>query len=195
MLRPNSRSCRTASISLRHSRRLSGRVRSLSYRRAAHRMLERGRQAACLGAFEGHLDVVEVLAGCDQGVGFDGAVALNQPLPERSQRRAAAMSAARLGVDHGVAKAIVHVVDQEPSPPVRHSELAAGLGDRSGLVDRLEQADLSGAQRASAAQVHSQRQFCRIHVAVPQQLPVSRSDDRNPRRQRNRPTIEAADVT
>src|SRR5580700_3230002 len=93
-------------------------------------MLERGRQADCLGAFEGHLDVVEVLAGCDQGVGFDGAVALNQSLPERSQRRAAAMSAARLGVDHGVAKAIVHVVDEEPSPPIRHSELAAGLGDR-----------------------------------------------------------------
>jgi hypothetical protein len=130
MLRPNSRSCRTASISLRHSRRLSGRVRSLSYRRAAHRTLERSRRAVCLGALEGHLDVVEVLAGCDQGVGFDGAVALNQSLPERSQRRAAAMSGARLDVDHGVAKAIVHVVDQEPSPPIRHSELATGLGDR-----------------------------------------------------------------
>src|ERR1700682_1642784 len=86
--------------------------------RAAHRALQGGWRAAGLRGFEGHFDVVKMLPGCDQGIGFDGAVALDELLPERRQCRAAAMGAAGLGVYHGVAKAAVHVVDQEPGAPV-----------------------------------------------------------------------------
>jgi hypothetical protein len=48
------------------------------------------------------------------------------------------MGAARLGGDNRLAEAVVHVVDQEPGPAVGHAEGDAGLGDRSGVADRLQ---------------------------------------------------------
>jgi hypothetical protein len=68
------------------------------------------------------------------------------------------MSTAGLRFDYRIAKAVVHVVDQEPSAAVGHAELAAGLRDRPGLRDRLKQTNLFGAEGATAAKIHCHRQ-------------------------------------
>ena len=72
--------------------------------------------------FQGGFEIVKVPAGGDQRVGLNRAVAFDQLLPEWRQRRPATMDATRLRGDHGIAKTIVHVIDQKPGTPVRHAE-------------------------------------------------------------------------
>ena len=59
---------------------------------------------------------------------------------EGRQRGAAAAASARLSGDDGLAKAVVHIVNKEPCPAIRHAKRDARLGDRSGVTDRLQQA-------------------------------------------------------
>jgi hypothetical protein len=68
-----------------------------------------------------------MLAGRHQCIGLDRAIALDQLLPERRQRRTATMDAARLRRDDRIAKAVVHVVDQQPGTPVGHAKRSACL--------------------------------------------------------------------
>src|SRR5262245_61468763 len=95
------------------------------------------------------------------------AVGLDQLLPERRERSAAALRASRLSGDHWLAEALVQVVDQEPGTPVGHVEQAAGLRDRAGPPDRLKQPDLARAQSPLGAEIDPHRQPNVAHGATP----------------------------
>jgi hypothetical protein len=68
-----------------------------------------------------------------QGVRLNGVIPLHQLSPELRQCCAAAGNSTDLGFDHGMTKAIVQVIDQQPSPTVRKSEVESCLGDRTDL--------------------------------------------------------------
>jgi len=68
-----------------------------------------------------------MLPGRDQRIGLDRAVAFDQTLPKRSQRRATTMHATRLRGYHLIAKTLVHIVDQKPGTPVGHTKDSARL--------------------------------------------------------------------
>jgi hypothetical protein len=114
---------------------------------------------------------------------LDCAVLLDQPRAKRRQGGTAAVGAARLRSNDGLAEAIVHVVDEEPRAPIRHPERDAGLGNRSGVAYRLEQPDLARAHRPVVAEIDAQCQSRRRHVGGPR--PVSSKPYLTPKRRRS----------
>jgi hypothetical protein len=68
------------------------------------------------------------------------------------------MASTHLRSDHGLAKAIVHVVDQKPRATVRHAERDTGFGDRSGVTDRFQQPNLAGPDRPIFPEIDAQGQ-------------------------------------
>jgi hypothetical protein len=89
-------------------------------------------------------------------LGLDRAILVDQFRSKGRQGGAAAMASARLSGDDRLAEAVVHVVDQEPSPAIRHAECDAGFGDRSGVADRLQQANFSRTDRPIPAEIDPQ---------------------------------------
>src|SRR5262249_30003293 len=81
------------------------------------------------------------------------------------EHRAAALCAARSGSDHGIAEAVVHIVDEEPGAPVGHVERSASLRDRSGLADCFEEPDLARAERPVRTKIDAHRQPNSAHRA------------------------------
>src|SRR5262249_3835108 len=79
-------------------------------------------------------------------------------LAEISERGAAALLAARLRGDDRLAEAAIHVVDQQPGAAIRHAKLPAGLRDRAGVADRLQQRNLAGPDRPIGPEVDTHRQ-------------------------------------
>src|SRR6266702_443165 len=77
------------------------------------------------------------------GVALDLAVARDQREAERRQHRAAAVLAAGLPLDGGLAADAVDLVDQVPRPLVGHVHGAAGGRDRAAFIDVLQQRDFS----------------------------------------------------
>ena len=74
------------------------------------------------------------------------------------------MRSTLLGSDDRLAKAIVHIVDQEPRAAIRHAQRNTSLGNRSGVTDRLQQPDLTGADRPVLAEIDAQGEPRRCHV-------------------------------
>ena len=68
-----------------------------------------------------------MLPGRDQRIGLGSAIAFDQLLPKRRQRRTTTMDATWLRGDHRIAKAIVHIIDQKPGAPVGHTKASARL--------------------------------------------------------------------
>src|SRR5262249_13291119 len=89
---------------------------------------------------------------------LDCAVGLDQVLPERRERGAAALRTARLGGDDRLAEALVHVINQEPGAAIGHVERATRLRDRAGPADGLQEPDLAGAQGPLGAEIDPHRQ-------------------------------------
>ena len=58
------------------------------------------------------------------------------------------MTSADLSGDDRFAKAVVHIVHQEPCPAIGHAERGAPLGNRSGVANRFEKPNLAGTDRA-----------------------------------------------
>jgi hypothetical protein len=96
--------------------------------------------------------------------GLDSAILVNQSGAKRCQGGAATVRSALLGSDDRLAEAIVHILDQEPGATIRHAERDAGLSDRSGVANRLQQPDLTGADRPVLAEIDAQGEPRRCHV-------------------------------
>jgi hypothetical protein len=77
------------------------------------------------------------------GVAFDLAVACDQRLAERCQHRAAAVLAAGLPLDGGMAADPVDLVDQVPRPLVGHVHRAPGGRNRTAGMDVFQELDLA----------------------------------------------------
>ena len=90
---------------------------------------------------------------------LDGAIVADQFGAEPRQNRSAALRAAGLGIDHRMAEAPVHVVDQQPGPAIGHAERPACLRNRAGGANGFEQADLAGPDRPARAEIDPQCQF------------------------------------
>jgi putative addiction module component (TIGR02574 family) len=117
-----------------------------------------GHRHRLLSAVASCFQLARSRSACNVRGGLDRAILVDQSRPERRQRGAAAMASTRLSGDDRLAEAVVHVVDQEPCPAIRHAELDARLGDRSGVADRLQQPDLTGANRPLPAEIDAQGQ-------------------------------------
>src|SRR5882757_657029 len=84
------------------------------------------------------------LLACRAGrVAFDLAVTFDQRETERGQRCAAAILAAGLPLDGGLAADAVDLVDQVPRPLVGHVHRTARGRDRTAFIDVLQQRDFS----------------------------------------------------
>src|ERR1700758_2861187 len=94
-----------------------------------------------LSPFAGRLELAKSRGGCGERLGLDRAILVDQSRSERWQRGAAAMASSRTSGADWLSEAVVHVVDQQPCPAIRHAERIAGFGDRSGVADRLQQTD------------------------------------------------------
>jgi hypothetical protein len=126
------------------------------------------RRCSLLHPFARLLEFAQPSGVCGVRLGLDFAILVDQPPAERRQSCAATVASARLGSDDGLAEAIVHVVDQQPCPAVRHAERDSGSGDRSGVANRLEQSDLARADRPVLAEIDAQGKPRRCHVGSSQ---------------------------
>jgi hypothetical protein len=124
--------------------------------RAAARRHRRFRCDRFLNPLAGCLELAQPRGGCRVRLGLDRAILVDQSCSEGRQGGAAAMASARLSRDDRLAEAVVHVVDEEPCPAVRHAERKAGFGDRSGVADRLQQANFSRTDRPILPQIDAQ---------------------------------------
>ena len=128
----------------------------------ADRGLQRFRPAPAPIA-QRHLKRAQLRLGRRRRLRLDRAVVRDQFQAERGERGAAAPRAARLRGCDRLAKAAVHVVEQQPGATVRHAERAAGLRDRAGPADGFEQPDLAGTERTIGAKIDTHRQPSRVH--------------------------------
>ena len=108
------------------------------------------------GPFAGRFEVAQPRGSRGMRLGLDRAVQVDRSRAEGRKGAAAAAAAARSGGDRRFTKAVVHVVDQKPGPAMGHAEPDAGLSDRSGVADRLQQANLSRADRPFVAKIDVQ---------------------------------------
>src|SRR6266436_5932354 len=108
------------------------------------------------GPFAGRFEVAQPRGSRGMRLGLDRAVQVDRSRAEGRKGGAAAAAAARSGGDRRFTKAVVHVVDQKPGPAMGHAEPDAGLSDRSGVADRLQQANLSRADRPFVAKIDVQ---------------------------------------
>src|SRR5512145_37067 len=87
---------------------------------------------------------------------FHGAIALENIGAEHGEPRATAAAAADSGRHQLAAEGVVHLLDEDPRPAIRHAELTARGRNRSGSSDGGEQIGLAGAERGAGAENYAQ---------------------------------------
>src|ERR1700733_8879118 len=81
------------------------------------------------------------------------ALVTHQAAAEGREPRPAAFLAAGAGGDDALLEQAVQLIRQQPGAAVGHFHGAAGGGDRAGLADQFQQADLAGTHGAGRRQI------------------------------------------
>jgi molybdopterin-binding protein len=101
------------------------------------------------------LDVCGGSRGCGM---FDGTIAANHIMAERSEARAASARSAHLLFDQRFAEDSIDLVHEHPGPAIGHVHFLAGRRDRSVLGDQFHQRDLAGAEVSERAEINADGQ-------------------------------------
>src|SRR5262249_12884286 len=91
--------------------------------------------------------------GRGSGEPLDGAIVLNDLLPDRSEDRPTPAAAAGRSGDRRLAQRVVDLLDEKPGTPIGHAKAPRRRRDRTGGTDRLEQRDLAGTDAVAARQI------------------------------------------
>jgi hypothetical protein len=91
-------------------------------------------------------------------IGLHLSVTPNQPFSELRQSGAAAGSPPKRRGGDGLAKCLIELSQQQPSPAIGHIHRAACRGNWACFLDFLEETDLAGADRGGWREVNADRE-------------------------------------